>query len=253
MAGHSKWANIKHRKAGQDAKRGKLFTKLIREITVAAKGGGGGDIANNPSLRAAVDKALGANMKRDTVENTIKKATGNVEGVNYEEVRYEGYGSGGIAVMVDCLTDNRNRTVAEVRHAFSKAGGNLGTDGSVAYMFNKVGILSYSPEVNEGEVMEVALDSGAEDVITHEDGSIDVMTDPDEYLTVKDAMIAAGFEPEASEVTMQADLQVALDVKDAEKVLRLVDVLEDLDDVQSVYSNADISEDVMAELEELGG
>jgi YebC/PmpR family DNA-binding regulatory protein len=253
MAGHSKWANIKHRKAGQDAKRGKLFTKLIREITVAAKGGGGGDIANNPSLRAAVDKALGANMKRDTVENTIKKATGNVEGVNYEEVRYEGYGSGGIAVMVDCLTDNRNRTVAEVRHAFSKAGGNLGTDGSVAYMFNKVGILSYSPEVNEGEVMEVALDSGAEDVITHEDGSIDVMTDPDEYLTVKDAMIAAGFEPEASEVTMQADLQVALDVKDAEKVLRLVDVLEDLDDVQSVYSNADISEGVMAELEELGG
>lgn len=253
MAGHSKWANIKHRKAGQDAKRGKLFTKLIREITVAAKGGGGGDIANNPSLRATVDKALGANMKRDTVENTIKKATGNVEGVNYEEVRYEGYGSGGIAVMVDCLTDNRNRTVAEVRHAFSKAGGNLGTDGSVAYMFNKVGILSYSPEVNEDEVMEVALDSGAEDVITHEDGSIDVMTDPDEYLTVKDAMIAAGFEPEASEVTMQADLQVALDVKDAEKVLRLVDVLEGLDDVQSVYSNADISEEVMAELEELGG
>ena len=253
MAGHSKWANIKHRKAGQDAKRGKLFTKLIREITVAAKGGGGGDIANNPSLRAAVDKALGANMKRDTVENTIKKATGNMEGVNYEDVRYEGYGSGGIAVMVDCLTDNRNRTVAEVRHAFSKAGGNLGTDGSVAYMFKKVGILSYSPDINEDEVMEVALESGAEDVVTHEDGSIDVMTDPDDYLTVKDAMIAAGFEPEASEVTMQADLQVALNVKDAEKVLRLVDVLEDLDDVQSVYSNADISEEVMAELEELDG
>jgi len=253
MAGHSKWANIKHRKAGQDAKRGKLFTKLIREITVAAKGGGGGDIANNPSLRAAVDKALGANMKRDTVENTIKKATGNMEGVNYEDVRYEGYGSGGIAVMVDCLTDNRNRTVAEVRHAFSKAGGNLGTDGSVAYMFKKVGILSYSPEVNEDEVMEVALESGAEDVVTHDDGSIDVMTDPDDYLVVKDAMIAAGFEPEASEVTMQADLQVALNVKDAEKVLRLVDVLEDLDDVQSVYSNADISEEVMAELEELDG
>jgi len=253
MAGHSKWANIKHRKAGQDAKRGKLFTKLIREITVAAKGGGGGDIANNPSLRAAVDKALGANMKRDTVENTIKKATGNMEGVNYEDVRYEGYGSGGIAVMVDCLTDNRNRTVAEVRHAFSKAGGNLGTDGSVAYMFKKVGILSYSPEVNEDEVMEMALESGAEDVVTHDDGSIDVMTDPDDYLAVKDAMIAAGFEPEASEVTMQADLQVALNVKDAEKVLRLVDVLEDLDDVQSVYSNADISEEVMAELEELDG
>jgi len=250
MAGHSKWANIKHRKAGQDAKRGKLFTKLIREITVAAKAGG--DIANNPSLRAAVDKALGANMKRDTVENTIKKATGNVEGVNYEDVRYEGYGSGGIAVMVDCLTDNRNRTVAEVRHAFSKAGGNLGTDGSVAYMFNKVGIISYSPAVDEDAVMEAALESGAEDVISHEDGSIDVMTAPDDYLNVKDAMIAAGFEPEASEVTMQADLQVALDVNDAEKVLRLVDVLEDLDDVQSVYSNADISEGVMEELEALG-
>jgi YebC/PmpR family DNA-binding regulatory protein len=251
MAGHSKWANIKHRKAGQDAKRGKLFTKLIREITVAAKVGG--DLANNPSLRAAVDKALGANMKRDTVENTIKKATGNVEGVNYEEVRYEGYGSGGIAIMVDCLTDNRNRTVAEIRHSFSKAGGNLGTDGSVAYMFNKVGILSYSPETNEDEVLEVALESGAEDVITHEDGSIDVMTDPDDYLSVKEAMITAGFKPEASEITMQADLQVALDVKDAEKILRLVDVLDDLDDVQSVYSNADISEKVIAELEKLSG
>ncbi|NOQ13257.1 MAG: YebC/PmpR family DNA-binding transcriptional regulator [Methyloprofundus sp.] len=249
MAGHSKWANIKHRKAGQDAKRGKLFTKLIREIFVAAKAGG--DPANNPSLRAAIDKALGANMKRDTIDNTIKKATGNMDGVNYEEVRYEGYGSGGIAVLVDCLTDNRNRTVAEVRHAFSKAGGNLGTDGSVAYMFNKQGIISYSSKADEEAVMEAALESGADDIVTHEDGSIDVMTSPDDYLTVKEAMVGAGFEPEHSEVTMQADNLIDLNAKDAEKVLRLVDVLEDLDDVQSVYSNADISEEVLAQLDDV--
>jgi len=249
MAGHSKWANIKHRKAGQDAKRGKLFTKLIREIFVAAKAGG--DPVNNPSLRAAIDKALGANMRRDTIDNTIKKATGNMDGVNYEDVRYEGYGSGGIAVLVDCLTDNRNRTVAEVRHAFSKAGGNLGTDGSVAYMFNKQGIISYSSDVDEDAVMEAALESGADDVVTHEDGSIDVMTSPEDYLTVKEAMVGAGFEPEHSEVTMQADNLIDLNAKDAEKVLRLVDVLEDLDDVQSVYSNADISEEVLAQLEDV--
>ena len=249
MAGHSKWANIKHRKAGQDAKRGKLFTKLIREIFVAAKAGG--DPANNPSLRAAIDKALGANMKRDTIDNTIKKATGNKDGVNYEEVRYEGYGSGGIAVLVDCLTDNRNRTVAEVRHAFSKAGGNLGTDGSVAYMFNKQGIISYASGVDEDAVMEAALESGADDVVTNDDGSIDVMTSPEDYLTVKEAMVGAGFEPENSEVTMQADNLIDLNAKDAEKVLRLVDVLEDLDDVQSVYSNADISEEVLAQLEDV--
>ncbi|BCG64056.1 MAG: hypothetical protein methR_P1822 [Methyloprofundus sp.] len=249
MAGHSKWANIKHRKAGQDAKRGKLFTKLIREITVAAKNGG--DPANNPSLRSAIDKALGANMKRDTVDNTIKKATGNMDGVNYEEVRYEGYGPGGIAVLVDCLTDNRNRTVAEVRHAFSKAGGNLGTDGSVAYMFNKVGIISYANGVDEDAVMEAALEAGADDVVNNDDGSIDVMTNADDYLNVKDAMVAAGFESENAEVTMLADVQTELNVKDAEKVLRLVDALEDLDDVQSVYSNADISAEVMTQLEEL--
>ena len=249
MAGHSKWANIKHRKAGQDAKRGKLFTKLIREIFVAAKAGG--DPVNNPSLRTAIDKALGANMKRDTIDNTIKKATGNMDGVNYEEVRYEGYGSGGIAVLVDCLTDNRNRTVAEVRHAFSKAGGNLGTDGSVAYMFNKLGIISYVSDVDEDAVMEAALDSGADDVVTNDDGSIDVMTSPEEYLSVKETMIAAGFEPENSEVTMQADNLMELDVKDAEKVLRLIDVLEDLDDVQSVYSNADVSDEVLAQLENI--
>lgn len=247
MAGHSKWANIKHRKAGQDAKRGKLFTKLIREIFVAAKAGG--DPVNNPSLRTAIDKALGANMKRDTIDNTIKKATGNVDGVNYEEVRYEGYGSGGIAVLVDCLTDNRNRTVAEVRHAFSKAGGNLGTDGSVAYMFNKQGIISYASGVDEDAIMEAALESGADDVVMNDDGSIDVMTSPEDYLNVKEAMLAAGFESENSEVTMQADNLMELDVKDAEKVLRLIDVLEDLDDVQNVYSNADVSDEVLAQLE----
>ncbi len=249
MAGHSKWANIKHRKAGQDAKRGKLFTKLIREIFVAAKAGG--DPVNNPSLRTAIDKALGANMKRDTIDNTIKKATGNMDGVNYEEVRYEGYGSGGIAVLVDCLTDNRNRTVAEVRHAFSKAGGNLGTDGSVAYMFKKLGIISYASDVDEDALMEAALEAGADDVVTHDDGSMDVMTHSEDYLSVKEAMIATGFEPENSEVIMRADNLMELDIKDAEKVLRLIDVLEDLDDVQSVYSNADVSDEVLAQLEDV--
>jgi len=246
MAGHSKWANIKHRKGAQDAKRGKIFTKIIREISVAAKAGG--EVANNPSLRAAIDKALGANMKRDTIDNTIKKATGTMEGVNYEEVRYEGYGPGGTAVLVDCLTDNRNRTVAEVRHAFSKAGGNLGTDGSVAYMFNKVGIISYNSDIDEDALMEAALEAGAEDIITHDDGSVDVMTTPEDYLNVKETMITAGFEPENSEVTMQAENETQLDITVAEKMLRLIDRLEDLDDVQEVYSNADISEEVLEQL-----
>ncbi|MDT4290419.1 YebC/PmpR family DNA-binding transcriptional regulator [Methylomonas sp. MO1] len=249
MAGHSKWANIKHRKGAQDAKRGKIFTKLIREITVAAKGSGGGDPANNPSLRTAIDKALGANMKRDTIDNTIKKAIGAVDGVVYEEVRYEGYGPGGTAVMVNCLTDNRNRTVADVRHAFSKAGGNLGTDGSVAYMFRKVGIISYSNGVDEDAVMEAAMDSGAEDVVTNDDGSIDVFTTPEDYMAVKDAMVAAGFEPENAEVTMHADVKTELDADAAEKMLKLIDRLEDLDDVQDVYSNADISDDIMTALD----
>ncbi len=248
MAGHSKWANIKHRKGAQDAKRGKIFTKIIREISVAAKTGGG-DPANNPSLRSVIDKALGANMKRDTIENTIKKATGAMDGVNYEEVRYEGYGPGGTAVMVDCLTDNRNRTVAEVRHAFTKAGGNLGTDGSVSYMFNKIGIISYADSVDEDAVMEAAMEAGAEDIITNDDGSIDVITTPEDYLAVKEAMVEAGFESEAAEVTMQADNKTELDVKGAEKMLRLIDVLEDLDDVQDVYSNADISAEVLEQLE----
>ncbi len=243
MAGHSKWANIRHRKGAQDAKRGKIFTKLIREITVAAKKGA--DPTNNPALRSAIDKALGANMKRDTIDNTIKKAIGALDGVNYEDIRYEGYGPGGTAVLVDCLSDNRNRTVAEVRHAFTKAGGNLGIDGSVAYMFNKVGIISYSAAVDEDAVMEAAMEAGADDIVTHDDGSVDVLTSPEDYLAVKETMIEAGFEPENSAVTMQADNKTELDTAAAEKMLRLVDRLEDLDDVQAVYTNADISDEIM--------
>jgi YebC/PmpR family DNA-binding regulatory protein len=246
MAGHSKWANIKHRKGAQDAKRGKVFTKIIREISVAAKAGA--DPTNNPSLRAVIDKALGANMKRDTIENTIKKATGTMEGIHYDEVRYEGYGPGGTAVIVDCLTDNRNRTVAEIRHAFVKAGGNLGTDGSVAYQFNKVGMLHYPNNVNEEAVMEAAMEAGAEDIITDNDGSIDIITVAEDYLTLKEAMVVAGFQPENSQVTMQADNLLNLDRITAEKMLRLIDRLEDLDDVQDVYSNANINDDVLAQL-----
>jgi YebC/PmpR family DNA-binding regulatory protein len=248
MAGHSKWANIKHRKAGQDAKRGKIFTKMLREITVAVKSSGS-DVSSNPALRTAIDKALGANMRRDTIDNAIKKASGTLEGVNYENIRYEGYGPGGTAVIIDCLTDNRNRTVGEVRHAFSKAGGNLGTDGSVAYLFNKIGILSYAPSVDEDALMEAALEAGADDVNTFDDGAVDVITTPEEYLTVKDALIAAGFEPDNAEVTMQASTMPELNAEDAEKMLRLIDRLEDLDDVQNVYSNADISDEIMAGLE----
>jgi YebC/PmpR family DNA-binding regulatory protein len=248
MAGHSKWANIKHRKGAQDAKRGQVFTKMLREISVAAKISG--DPASNPRLRTAIDKALGANMKRDTIENAVKKATGALDGVNYEEVRYEGYGPCGTAVIVECLTDNRNRTVGEVRHAFSKAGGNLGTDGSVAYMFKKLGILSYNPGVDEDAIMEAAMEAGAEDIIINDDGSADVMTSFESYLTVKDAMVAAGFTPDNSELTMEADNQVAIaDLEDAQKVMRLIDRLEELDDVQEVYSNADISEEIMEQLD----
>ena len=248
MAGHSKWANIKHRKAGQDAKRGKIFTKMLREITVAVKTSGP-DAGSNPSLRTAIDKALSANMRRDTIDTAIKKASGAMEGVNYEKIRYEGYGPGGTAVIVDCLTDNRNRTVGEVRHAFTKAGGNLGTDGSVAYLFSKVGILSYAPSVDEDALMEAALEAGAEDVVSYDDGAVDVMTTPENYLAVKDALIAAGFNPDHAEVTLQAATMAELDADDAEKLMRLIDRLEDLDDVQSVYSNADISDEIMAELD----
>jgi YebC/PmpR family DNA-binding regulatory protein len=247
MAGHSKWANIQHRKNAQDAKRGKLFTKLIREITVAARMGDP-DPASNPRLRMAVDKALGGNMTRDTIDRAIKRGSGAQEGENYEEVRYEGYGPGGVAVMVDCVTDNRNRTVAEVRHAFTKAGGNLGTDGSVAYQFNKSGILSYPVGSDEDQIMEAALEAGAEDVLSNDDGSVDVLTEPDQFVDVKDAMIAADLKPEHAEVTMRADITSPLELDDAEKMIRLLDRLEDLDDVQNVYSNADISEEILKQL-----
>lgn len=248
MAGHSKFANIKHRKAAQDAKRGKIFTKLIREIVVATKMGGA-DPDSNPRLRDAVSKALSANMKRDTVEKAIKRGAGAGEGENYNEVRYEGYGSAGVAVMVDCLTDNINRTVSEVRHAFTKSGGNLGTDGSVAYLFTKIGTLTYPEGSDEDAIMEAALDAGAEDVETNDaDGSIEVTTTPESFTSVKEAMIAAGFETDLAEVTMHPSTSVELELSDAEKVLRLVDMLEDLDDVQNVYTNADFSEEVMQQL-----
>ncbi len=247
MAGHSKWANIRHRKAAQDAKRGKLFTKLIREITVAARVGGA-DAESNPRLRDAISKALAANMTKDTVERAIKRGAGDNNGDNYDEVRYEGYGPNGVAVMVDCLTDNRNRTVAEVRHAFTKSGGNLGTDGSVAYLFNKLGMLTYPTGSDEDQIMEVALEAGAEDVVSNDDGTIDVVTAADDYHTVVSAMEQAGLKPERAELTMQASTEVNLELEDAEKVMRLVDMLEDLDDVQQVYTNADFSDEVMAKL-----
>ncbi|MEN9898553.1 MAG: hypothetical protein RLZZ66_2202 [Pseudomonadota bacterium] len=247
MAGHSKWANIKHRKAGQDALRGKIFTKILREISVAVKGSGA-DPASNPALRTAIDKALGANMRRDTIDTAIKKASGTLEGVHYEAIRYEGYGAGGVAVIVDCLTDNKQRTVGEVRHAFSKSGGNLGTDGSVAYLFSKLGIISYTSDVDEDALMEAAIDAGADDVITNDDGSKDVITTLENYLNVKEALVAGGFEPESAEITMQASTKAELDAEDAEKMMLLIERLEDLDDVQNVYSNGDISDEIMASM-----
>ncbi len=239
MAGHSKWANIQHRKKAQDAKRGKIFTRLIREITVAARQGGG-DPEANPRLRLALDKAASANMPKDTVERAIKKATGELEGVSYEEITYEGYAPGGVAVLVDCVTDNKNRTVSEVRHAFSKHGGNLGTDGSVSYLFNKIGVVSFAPGADEDAIMEAALEAGAEDVVTEEDGSIEVITTPQDFVAVVEALNAAGLEPAESEVTMRASLEVDLDVESAQKILKFLDVLEDLDDTQNVYHNAAI-------------
>ena len=248
MAGHSKFANIKHRKAAQDKKRGKIFTKMIREITVAARGGGGGDVASNPRLRLVVDKALGANMTRDTIERAIKRGTGEGDESNYEEIRYEGYGPAGTAIMVDCLTDNRNRTVSEVRHAFSKAGGNLGTDGSVAYMFTRTGILLYPAGSDEDAIMEAALQAGADDVIRNEDGSIEVITTFEDFISVKDTMVSLDFEPESAEVVEKADNFIDVSLDDAEKIMRLIDTLEDLDDVQEVYTNADFSDEVMQQL-----
>lgn len=247
MAGHSKWANIQHRKGAQDAKRGKLFTKLIREITVSARMGGA-DSGNNPRLRAVIDKALTANMSRDTIDRAIKKGAGANDGDNFDEVRYEGYGPGGVAVMVDCLTDNRNRTVSEVRHAFSKSGGNLGTDGSVAYLFSKAGMISFQAGTSEDSVMESALEAGADDVLVNDDGSIEVLAAPDNFEAVKAALLQAGLTPESAEMTQRASTSSELTLDDAEKMVRLLERLEDLDDVQNVYSNADISEEILEQL-----
>ena len=245
MAGHSKWANIQYRKGAQDKKRGKIFTKLIREISVSARTGGG-DPDANPRLRLAIDKALSNNMPKDNIERAIKRATGDADGAHYEEVRYEGYGPSGVAIMVDCLTDNKNRTVAEVRHAFSKHGGNLGADGSVAYLFSRVGVISYGPEVDDEPVLAVALEAGAEDIAEYDDGSFDVLAAPDDYRQVRDALEAAGQEPSAADVTMRPATTTELEGADAETCLKLLDMLEDLADVQNVYSNVELPEDVLA-------
>ncbi|MCB1587589.1 MAG: YebC/PmpR family DNA-binding transcriptional regulator [Xanthomonadales bacterium] len=243
MAGHSKWANIQYRKGKQDAARGRIFTKLVREITVAARLGGS-DPNANPRLRLAMDKAFAASMPKDNVERAIKKATGELEGVSYEEIRYEGYAPGGVAVIVDCLTDNRNRTVADVRHAFSKFGGNLGTDGSVAYQFSKLGVLSYAPGADEDRIIEAALEAGADDVQQFDnDGSMEVLTSPDNFEGVCAAMATAGLKPDEAEVTYRAENDVALVGEQAQTVARFLDWLDELDDVQNVYSNADLGED----------
>lgn len=244
MAGHSKWANIKHKKAKEDAKRGKIFTKLIREITVAAILGGG-DKDANPRLRAAIATALANNMSKDTIERAVLKGAGGDESINVEEVRYEGYGPGGVAIIVDCMTDNRNRTFSEIRHAFMKSGGNLGTDGSVTYMFTKRGIISFPPSVDEDTLMEVALEVGAEDIITHEDGSIYVYTDPHDFSDIQEALIEKGFNSKRAEVIFDAETKAELDIGTAEKVMALIDKLEDLDDVQSIYSNANFTRELI--------
>jgi YebC/PmpR family DNA-binding regulatory protein len=236
MAGHSKWANIQHRKGRQDEKRGRIFTRVIKEVTVAAKLGGA-DPTTNPRLRLAMDKAGDANMPKDKVQDAIKRGTGQLEGVDYEEIRYEGYGIGGAAVMVDCLTDNRTRTVAEVRHAFSKHGGNLGTDGSVAFLFKHCGQMLFAPGRSEDDVMEAALEAGADDVLVNDDGSIEVLTGPANLAQVRQAMAAAGLEPELAEVTMRPETQTELEGEDGEKMQKLLDALESLDDVQDVYTN----------------
>ncbi|GAP36808.1 YebC/PmpR family DNA-binding transcriptional regulator [Piscinibacter sakaiensis] len=239
MAGHSKWANIQHRKGRQDEKRGKIWTRIIREIIVAARQGGG-DAKDNPRLRLAIDKAKAANMPADTIKKNVDKATGNLEGITYEEVRYEGYGIGGAAVILDCMTDNRVRTVAEVRHAFSKYGGNLGTDGSVAFQFKHCGQFLFAPGTSEDRVMEVALEAGADDVVTGDDGSIEVLCAPSAFEAVQQALGAAGLVPELSEVTMRPENSIALAGDDGQRMQKLLDVLEDLDDVQQVYHNAEI-------------
>jgi YebC/PmpR family DNA-binding regulatory protein len=240
MAGHSKWANIQHRKGRQDEKRGKVWTRVIREITVAARQGGA-DLAMNPRLRLAVDKAKAANMPADTVKKNIDKATGNLEGVSYEEIRYEGYGIGGAAIIVDCMTDNRVRTVAEVRHAFSKYGGNMGTEGSVAFQFKHCGQFVFAPGTNEDKVMEVALEAGADDVLTDADGAIEVLCAPPQFEAVKAALEAAGLKPELAEVTMRAENTVELSGEEGQRMQKLIDIIEDLDDVQDLFHNAEIS------------
>ncbi len=240
MAGHSKWHNIQHRKGAQDAKRGKVFTKLIKEIIVAAKTGGG-VIENNPSLRTVIDKALAANMKRDTIDNAIKRGSGNLDDNNYEQVRYEGYGTAGTAIMVDCLTDNKNRTVAEVRHAFSKHGSNLGTTGSVAYLFSKQGFIGFDSG-DEEIIMDIVLETGAQDIIANDDGSIMVLTNPEDLHSVKDTLTANKLNPDYYEVIMQPSIKIKLDKNDSEKFMRLIEHLEDLDDVSEIYHNADTSD-----------
>ena len=241
MAGHSKWANIKHRKAATDAKRGKIFTRLIKEITVAARLSGG-DPNSNPRLRLAWDKATANNMPKDTIERAIKRGVGGLEGVNYEEIRYEGYGINGAAVMVDCMTDNRTRTVADVRHAFSKFGGNLGTDGSVSFLFKHCGQMVFPPGTDEDKLMEAALDAGAEDVIVNDDASIEVITGPHDFVAVRDRLAAAGFKPEFAEVTMKPATEVVMTGEDAQRMQKLLDAIESIDDVQEVYTTAVIEE-----------
>lgn len=243
MAGHSKWANIKHKKAANDKKRGKIWTKLIREITVAAREGGTSDPAASPRLRLAVDKGLAANMPKDTIEKAAKRGAGELGAENFDEVRYEGYAPGGIAVIVETMTDNVNRTVSEVRHAFSKHGGNLGTSGSVAYMFNKLGIMTFAPDTDEEALMDAALEAGADDVVTQEDESFEVITAPENYTSVLETLMAAGFEPADSEVTLRADNLTELDEEGLEKLQKMIDAIEELDDVQEVITNANIPED----------
>lgn len=247
MAGHSKWANIKHRKAAQDAKRGKIFTKIIRELTVAARQGGGNP-DDNPRLRAVIDKALTANMKKDTIERAVERGAGGGDDDNYEELTYEGYGPGGVAIFVEVMTDNKNRSVAEIRHAFNKMGGNLGTDGSVAYLFTKQGIISYGPKWEEDRLVEAVLNAGAEDLAGQDDGSWEIVTTPEQFLDVKESLVNAGLVPDNAEVTMVPSTRVELDRDGAETILKLIDMLEDLDDVQNVYHNADISGEIMESL-----
>ena len=251
MAGHSKWANIRHRKGAQDKKRGKIFTKLIREITVAAKMGGG-DPDSNPRLRLAIDKARAESMPKDNIERAIKRGSGDMAGDDYEEIRYEGYGPGGAAVMVECMTDNRNRTAADVRHAFTKFGGNLGSDGSVAYLFEQLGVICFAPGQDEDPVMEAAIEGGARDVVTTDDGVIEVLVDPGEFEAVREALTTAGLEPASAEVTMRASTSAELDEGQAGSMMKMLDMLEDLDDVQDVHTNAEIDDDILERLDRAG-